>query len=57
MAKAPPKARPKKTDAKTSPDLAVKSTQISLESTVPWEKRCPTASVRTTTSIKYVCPG
>ena len=37
--------------------FAVKSTQISLESTVPCEKWWPMFSVRTTVSIRYDLPG
>ena len=40
-----------------SPDLAISSTQISLESTVPWLNGWPMPSVRTTTSTRYLPPG
>ena len=40
-----------------SPTLAISSTQISLESTVPWLNGWPRPSVRTTTSTRYGLPG
>ena len=40
-----------------SPERAISSTQISLESAVPWLKGWPIPSVRTTTSTRYLPPG
>ena len=40
-----------------SPALAISSTQISLESTVPWLNGWPRPRVRTTISTRYGLPG